>query len=85
MSLAYHDDKHIKFQSVQAITPSDVTVYSPPLRAIYVGGAGNIALTFTDGTTAVFTAVAVGVIHSFGMVKQILSTGTTATLIRAST
>ena len=85
MSLVYHDDKPVRFQNVQAITPSDSTVYSPPLQAIYVGGAGNIALTFTDDSTAVFTAVTIGVIHSFGQVKKVLSTGTTATLIRAST
>lgn len=81
----YHDPRPVQFQNVQAITPSDSTTYDPPLRAIYVGGAGNVALTFTDDTTAVLTAIAIGVVHPFNNVKKVLSTGTTATLIRAST
>lgn len=81
----FHDAAPIAFQNVQAITPSDATVYDPPLRGIYIGGAGAIALTFTDDSTAVFTAPVVGVIHNFGQVKKVLSTGTVATLIRAST
>lgn len=81
----YHDPRPVQFQNVQAITKSDSTAYDPPLRAIYVGGAGNLALTFTDDTTAVFTAIAVGVVHPFGNVKKVLSTGTTATTVLAST
>jgi len=81
----FHDPAPVLFQNVRAVTPSDATVYDPPLRGIFIGGAGAIALTFTDDTTAVFTAPVIGIIHNFGQVKKVLSTGTVATLIRAST
>lgn len=81
----FHDPAPVLFQNVRAVTPSDATVYDPPLRGIFIGGAGAIALTFTDDTTAVFTAPVIGIIHNFGQVKKVLFTGTVATLIRAST
>lgn len=35
-----------------AITKSDTTVYSPPLRAIWVGGTGNIKVTMAGDDDA---------------------------------
>lgn len=66
------------------ITPSNVTVFDniganpPPTRKLYVGGAGNIAVVMADGSSGVLTAVAVGTTLEIS-VKQVLSTGTTAT------
>lgn len=63
----------------QAITVSDVTVYSPPLEAIYVGGAGNVTVITSGGDTVTFTAPPVGskIEGSFSKVKA----ATTATLL----
>lgn len=43
-----------------AITKSDSTVLSPTPRAIYVGGAGDLAVTMIDGTTVTFSGVPAG-------------------------
>lgn len=63
-----------------AVTPSDVTVI-PKTRAVYVGGAGNIAVRM-DGTTTLFSGVLAGTILPFE-VDQVMATDTTATLITA--
>lgn len=68
-----------------AVTKSDTTLVN--CRAIYVGGAGNIAVSI-DGTTAavVLTAVPVGVIVPIELNGgRIMSTNTTATLMVALT
>ena len=66
-----------------AIIPHATNTYDPPLRAIYVGGAGgNVALTAHDGnglTSGVFTVVAGSVINGLGSITVVLATGTTAT------
>jgi S1-C subfamily serine protease len=64
-----------------AVTTSDSTVIART-RGIYVGGAGNIAVTMADGGDVTFTAIGVGTIHQIGVVK-IKATGTTATNILA--
>jgi uncharacterized protein YabE (DUF348 family) len=66
-----------------AVTPSDTTRVT--CRAIYIGGAGNIALSI-DGTTAAvtLTATPVGTILPIGLDQgRIMNTNTTATLIVA--
>lgn len=63
-----------------AVTPSDATVFSQPTRAIYVGGAGAVAVRLLDGTTLTFSAVPVGTMLHI-RADKVLSTGTTATLI----
>jgi hypothetical protein len=71
------------FASFQAVTPSDTTRIT--CAAIYVGGAGNIALS-PDGTTAAttFTAVPVGSVLFVELNQgRIMSTNTTATLLIA--
>ena len=67
--------------SAVAVTPSDSTTFNQT-RAIYIGGAGNIAVTMADGTAITFNALAVGVVHLLS-VKQVKATGTTATNIVA--
>lgn len=37
------------------ITPSDVTVFSQPTRAIYVGGSGNITVQMSATTNTVLS------------------------------
>jgi hypothetical protein len=59
-----------------AITPG-VALPFPP-RAIYVGGAGAIAMTGQDGNAVTFAAVPVGAIIPF-RAASVQSSGTTAT------
>lgn len=67
-----------------AVTASDSTVLSS-VRAIYVGGAGNIALVTPNRATAVtFVGVAAGTILPVRATK-VMSTNTTATDIVALT
>ena len=71
------------YGSAQAVTPSDTTVIS--CRAIYVGGAGNVAVKTTSAAAAVtFTAPVLGTIIPI-MIDggQIMATNTTATLLLA--
>jgi hypothetical protein len=72
--------KQYGLDNAVSITTSNTTTYSPPLRAIYVGGAGNITLDTPGGqTNIVFTAVPVGSILWVQAVK--VKTATTATLL----
>jgi hypothetical protein len=59
-----------------AVTPSDSTVLAAT-RGLWVGTVGNVAVEFSDGSTATLTAPALGVIHDLRVTK-VLSTGTTA-------
>ena len=67
-----------------AVTPSNSTTFdnvgpnNPPARSLYVGGAGNVAVRFVDGSTVTFTAVPAGMILPVH-VDRVLATGTTAT------
>lgn len=68
------------FRKAVAITPSDVTVYEPPLQAIYIGGAGNLTVQLADGVTNItLTAPAVGSTH-YLQARQVRA-ATTATLL----
>jgi hypothetical protein len=75
---------------VLAVTPNDGADLVPPsgparpTRAIMVSGAGAVALTFADGSTATITipATATGFLIALA-VTRVRSTGTTATLITA--
>lgn len=71
------------YGSATAVTPSDTTIVN--CRAIYVGGAGNVAVKTTASATAVtFTAPPVGTILPIDITGgQIMSTNTTATLLIA--
>lgn len=65
------------------VTPSNTVVIDPPSRAVYVGGAGNLAVRMAgDQSTPTYVGVLAGVIYSL-CVDQVLSTGTTATNIIA--
>lgn len=63
-----------------AVTPSDDTVLG--CRAIYVGGAGNVAVQFVDGgSTITFTAPTVGAVLPVSAYR--IMAATTATLLIA--
>lgn len=59
-----------------AITPSDSTVVD--FNGIYVGGAGNLAVTLLDGSVVILTAVIVGETYPLRVIK-VMETDTTAT------
>ena len=65
-----------------AITKSDTAVIQPTTRGIYVGVSADLAVTMLDGTSETLVNLAAGVIHAL-QVTQVLSTGTTATGIKA--
>lgn len=66
-------------QSFAAVTPSDVTVYAPPFRSLFIGGAGTVSVVGLNGVAATFTVVAGYTLKVAG--TQVKATGTTATLI----
>lgn len=65
-----------------AITKSDsVSIPEGPTHAIYVGGAGVVAVVFTDNSVVNFTCVAGQILPV--MAKRVNSTATSATLLSA--
>lgn len=65
-----------------AVTASDSTVL-PVTRGVWVGGAGNLAVVFADGGSAVtLPGVQAGTMLSIAVTK-VMSTNTTATSIVA--
>ena len=70
------------FRAGAAVTPSDATVYTPPLDALYVGGTGNLALVGADGASFTLNGALGGTIYNVQVV-QVKATGTTATNIVA--
>ena len=64
------------------VTPSDTVDFDKRPRAIYVGGAGNVAAVGQDGVVATFSGATAGNILPI-MPKRINQTNTTATLILA--
>lgn len=66
-------------RDAQAVTASDVTTYSPPFRALWIGGAGNVAVkTKVGGTAVTFAGVVAGTLLPVNA-YQVMSTNTTAT------
>jgi hypothetical protein len=63
-----------------AITPSDTADMARTPRAIYVGGAGNVAVRSREGNDVTFTAPPVGTVLHIAPVR-VLVTGTSATLL----
>jgi hypothetical protein len=62
-----------------AITPANSDL-ATPVRAIYVGGAGNVQITDPDGNVTIFYNVPAGTILPV-MIVRVSSTNTTATNI----
>lgn len=62
-----------------AITPADSDLANE-VRALYIGGAGNVAVKTQGGTTVVFVGLLAGAILPVRC-RQVRSTSTTATNI----
>lgn len=56
------------------------TALAKPSRAIYVGTAGSVILTFTDGTHATFTDLPAG-LYPFSIVLAATTTGPASNLV----
>jgi hypothetical protein len=61
-----------------AVTKSDTTVYSPPLRGLFIGGTGAVSVVTQLGNTVTFTGCVAGQILPITCTK-VRSTGTDAT------
>lgn len=68
------------YQYFEAVTKSDDTVLQN-VRALYIGGAGDVAAADQDGTVVTFKAPPVGTILPIAATKVMAAT--TATLILA--
>lgn len=69
------DDPAVHADSVSPHDTNDLAIFS---RAIYIGGAGNLALITVGGDTVTFTNMSAGMIYPI-RASRILATGTTAT------
>jgi hypothetical protein len=79
------DGSTVGITRAAAVTPSDVTDFAGITRGIFVGGAGNVAVIFSDDADAnpvTLTGLAAGVWHPM-QVRRVMATNTTATLILA--
>lgn len=66
----------------EAVTPSDSADLTNESRGLYVGGAGNVAVTMKDGTPLTFVGVPAGSLLPI-RVSRVKATNTTATSIVA--
>ena len=65
-----------------AVTPSDTTLIN--CRALWVGGAGAVAIATQTGTAVTLSAVPAGTLIPIALDQgRVMSTNTTATLIVA--
>lgn len=64
-----------------AVAPSD-TATIEATKAVWVGGAGNLKVTYLDGATDTLTGVPAGTMLRIRVTK-VWATGTTATTISA--
>lgn len=61
-----------------AIAPHDVTELAEVTRALYVGGAGAVAVVLASGASLTFSGIAGGTVLPLRL-RQVRATGTTAT------
>lgn len=66
------------------ITPNDAADFTPVVRKLWIGGAGDLAFVLDkDGDSEIITVtVAAGQILTGLKIRRVMATGTTATLIR---
>lgn len=60
------------------VIKSDVTLFSPAVRQVYVGTTGDVTVVTEDDVTSLFKSVPAGSVIGPFFIKQIKSTGTTA-------
>ena len=67
------------YQETILITPSDATLYDPPLKAISIGTAGILNIQDGQQNTVAIPAnsLVIGVLHRF-KIQRVMSTTTTA-------
>ena len=74
-----YENHHVSLESPAvsgvAITPSTADI-DPVTRAIYVGGSGDITVTFPDDTVVTFVAVAEGIVLPVRAKKVTAATAT---------
>ena len=64
------------------ITPDDDFVYDPPLRAVWVGGPGDLTIVALDDDDPVtLTAVPMANVLDFVYIKKVMATGTTIRML----
>lgn len=63
------------------ITPADGTDLPVLTRAVMIGSAGDLAVTFADGSEVVLPSLAPGVVYALRLAR-VRATGTTATDIK---
>lgn len=72
-------DKTVPAERAISITPNDSADLSEPVRAIFTGSGGDIALiAIGDTSSVVFVGVAAGIILPVSA-SRVLATGTAAT------
>jgi hypothetical protein len=64
--------------NAEAVTPSDSVSLTNDSRGLFVGGAGNISVLMSGGTTVTFTGVVAGSVLPI-RANRINATSTTAT------
>lgn len=70
------------YTNAAAVTPSDATILRGTV-GLFIGGAGNLTVVMAeDGATVAFNGLTAGTLLPI-RVKQVKSTGTTATAIVA--
>lgn len=65
-------------RDAQAVTPSDTTALADPIRALYVGGAGNLRARMVSGAVVDFPNLLSGAIYPLRL-SQVMASGTTVT------
>jgi hypothetical protein len=77
------EDRLAVSRHCRTITPSDTDELEYVTKAIMVTATGNLNVIFDGDTVAVVIAVTQNILYSGLAIKQILSTSTTATGIKA--
>lgn len=68
----------IPSESAFEVTPNDSADLTAVTRGVYIGGAGDLAVTMKDGSEVTFVGLQAGLVYPY-RVRRIKATGTTAT------
>lgn len=76
--MGQHSPRSFPAVSLVSVTKSDATVYNPPLRSLYVGSGGDVAILAVDDTDPVTVpSVPSGSVLNIA-IKKVMATNTTA-------